>query len=746
MKLLRIVLVAALTVAMAVAKTRYPAPLLYQPLIPATVKPGSGQFQLTVHGFGFATTAVVTWNGATRITSFISNSELQVQINAADVASAGTASVAVVNPTPGGGTSNIVFFPVQTPGPTATLVASSNFSSSGVNVSGDFNNDGILDLASASSDGSGFYINTYLGNGDGTFQPPYVNHSITPIAAMVTGDFNGDGLLDIGASDGWGNTTIFLNHGNGVFVQRQVFRSAAPGMAVGDFNGDGILDLFTSGIYAKISLGVGDGTFGPAQLVDYRGAFGVAAVGDFNGDGKLDVAMPGGDGIEVFLGNGDGTFGSGTSYRVKYPCTATITADVNGDGILDIITNGFDVLLGNGDGSFTDIGGYQVGLQSFVVPRIGDFNGDGNLDVAVATAKGVELFLGRGNGTFRDPIPSGDSAPGTLALGDFNQDGKLDLVGIPLYLQAPILLSPAKLKFGTQNVGTKSKPLVATALNVGNAALPFNGITFGGNDTKDFSETDNCGTSLPVGGTCRISVTFEPNSGGPKKTTMNFNYQGFGSPQTVTLEGVGAVSTVTLMPSKLDYSGQLIGTTSSPQTATLTNTGTVPVTISSITASAQFSETNNCPSSLPLNGSCQIQVQFTPTQSGEIQGTLLVTDDAKGSPQAVALSGIGVAIKLSPPEINFGDQQVGTQSNPAPVQLTNLGSTTVTIQKIFVGGKDSGDFSQTNNCGTSVPPGGSCQINVTFAPVAKGERTANLEVEDNGGGSPQKMQLTGTGT
>jgi hypothetical protein len=103
-------------------------------------------------------------------------------------------------------------------------------------------------------------------------------------------------------------------------------------------------------------------------------------------------------------------------------------------------------------------------------------------------------------------------------------------------------------------------------------------------------------------------------------------------------------------------------------------------------------------------------------------------------------------VKLSPAAINFGDQKVGTKSSPAPVKLTNLGKTALTINQIAFKGEDPGDFSQTNNCGNSVPAGGSCTIQVTFTPQAKGKRSASLQVSDNGGGSPQRVLLTGTGT
>ena len=112
----------------------------------------------------------------------------------------------------------------------------------------------------------------------------------------------------------------------------------------------------------------------------------------------------------------------------------------------------------------------------------------------------------------------------------------------------------------------------------------------------------------------------------------------------------------------------------------------------------------------------------------------------------VALSGTGTEVKLEPLGVNFGDQKVGTKSSPIGIELTNLGTTTLSISGITMMGKDPGDFSQTNNCGNSVPAGGHCTIKVSFVPQVRGARSATLTVTDDGGGSPQTVALAGTGT
>jgi hypothetical protein len=285
-----------------------------------------------------------------------------------------------------------------------------------------------------------------------------------------------------------------------------------------------------------------------------------------------------------------------------------------------------------------------------------------------------------------------------------------------------------------------------TLTNIGSSALSIKHIGINGTDSKDFAQTNNCGTSLPADSSCNISATFTPRAKGSRSASLNVSYHGVGSPQSVSLTGTGiAPSTVSLKPSNLTYPTQLVGTTSSPKTATLTNTGGQIVNISGISTTGPFNQTNNCPSSLTVGANCQIQVTFTPTAGGPATGKLSVTDDAKGSPQTTTLSGTGTVVELQPIGVNFGDQKVGTKSQPVPVTLTNVGTTALSISQIAFTGIDPGDFSQTNNCGSSVPAGASCTIKVRFAPKAKGQRAAKLALSD-GGGSPQTIPLVGTGT
>jgi hypothetical protein len=304
-------------------------------------------------------------------------------------------------------------------------------------------------------------------------------------------------------------------------------------------------------------------------------------------------------------------------------------------------------------------------------------------------------------------------------------------------------VSPTSLTFAGQTLGTTSAAMAVTLSNTGSTALTITSIAASG----DFAEADNCGTSLAAGGNCTINVTFAPTASGTRTGTLSVTDNASGSPQTVSLTGtgIGPTTTASLSPASLTFASQNVGTTSAAQTVTLTNTGSAALTVTGISASGDFAETDNCGSSVAVGAKCAISVTFTPTASGTRTGTLSVADNTSGSPQSVSLSGTGAGsapvVSLSPSSLTFASQTVGTTSTAQTVTLTNTGSATLTITGISA----SGDFAETDNCGSSVAAGANCAINVTFAPTASGTRTGTLSIANNASGSPQSAKLTGTG-
>ena len=208
----------------------------------------------------------------------------------------------------------------------------------------------------------------------------------------------------------------------------------------------------------------------------------------------------------------------------------------------------------------------------------------------------------------------------------------------------------------------------------------------------------------------------------------------------------GTAPIVSLLPPTLTFSDQEVSTTSAPQAVTLSNTGTGPLAITSIVASGDYAQTNSCGSSVAAGANCQIDVTFTPTAEGSRAGAVTITDDAADSPQTVNLSGTGVAaaapvVSLSTTSLVFGDQEVSATSAPQAVTLSNTGTGPLAIASIVA----SGDYAQTNSCGSSVAAGANCQIDVTFTPTAEGSRAGAVTITDDAADSPQTVNLAGTG-
>lgn len=337
-------------------------------------------------------------------------------------------------------------------------------------TAGDYNGDGITDLATANRDSDDVSVllgNGSAGNNDGTFAP-HVTYAVGESPeGMTIGDFNGDGIADlIVVNRDTDAVSVLLGQGSertgdGTFAPQVTYPvgDAPYSVATADFNGDGITDLaVTNAGTNNISVllgqgtgGIGDGTF--AAQTTYPVGMGPIGLttGDFNSDGITDLAVTniGFDNISVLLGNGTADVGDGTfSPQVTYPVArgpfAVTTGDFNADGITDLAvaninSNDVSILLGNGsdnagDGTFAAAVNYPV-LRNPISLATGDFNGDRITDLVVATIGSNSVSILRGNGsdgtgdgTFATPAPFAvGRLPSSVNTGDFNGDGIIDL-------------------------------------------------------------------------------------------------------------------------------------------------------------------------------------------------------------------------------------------------------------------------------------------------------------------------------
>jgi hypothetical protein len=445
-----------------------------------------------------------------------------------------------------------------------------------------------------------------------------------------------------------------------------------------------------------------------------------------------------------------------------------------------------------------------------------------------------------------------------------------------------ISISPSTLGFGSVATGSTSAAQTVTVTNSGSSAAPVSSITTSG----DFSQTNTCGSSLAAGGSCAVTVRFAPTASGARSGNLTVTASGITN--TIPLSGTGVAPgpVLSASPSSLSFAGTIVGATSAAQTITVTNTGTTTATVSSVTASGDFTQTNNC-ASVTVGASCTVTVSFKPTASGTRSGSVTVTGNANNSPLTVALSGSGigattnvaagrpatassqvngtqaastatdgdpntywesnnnafpqwlqvdlgaaytvgkVTLKLPPStawatrtqtlsvqtstdgsnfttavasaaytfnpasgntasitvpgtsaryvralitansgwpagqiaelevypsggsggpalsagssSLTFGSQALNTTSAGQAVTVTNSGTAAATSLAASV----TGDYAQSNNCGSSLAAGASCTVTVTFRPTAAGTRTGTLTV--SGGGASTAVALTGAG-
>ena len=317
---------------------------------------------------------------------------------------------------------------------------------------------------------------------------------------------------------------------------------------------------------------------------------------------------------------------------------------------------------------------------------------------------------------------------------------------------AAISVSPSILAFGNQISHTSvTKPV--TVKNNGSTGITMGTVRL--TNTTDYAIATNTCTGVLAGhASCTIGVTFTPQSIGSKKGTLVLNDSDPSTPQLVGLTGAGT-GFVTLTPTSLTFATTVLNTTTLAQKITVKNTGTAAVTLAAsnaVVATANYaiaSTGTTCTNGLvlALNATCLVNVTFTPTATGTLTGTVTVTDSDPSSPQVANLTGTGTQTKLSVPSINFGTVARGVTVNKT-LTLTNVGTTTLTINSGTFSGTNAADYGTTSGnppCGGTVAAGANCVITLSFTPTIVGAEKATYSISDNGGGSPHNVALTGAG-
>lgn len=305
------------------------------------------------------------------------------------------------------------------------------------------------------------------------------------------------------------------------------------------------------------------------------------------------------------------------------------------------------------------------------------------------------------------------------------------------------------VQFGPQGINSTSPVQKVPFLNFGTTNIAISSVQVSG----DYAiEANGCGSVIRPGYECMFSLVFKPTATGTRAGMLTVTDSDPTSPQVLDLTGLGTYVNWNRPYPGLNFATTPWGSTSS-SFAILTNTSTVPVTVSSVSlvgfAAADYSYTSKCNGTIPPGGNCQWDILFKPSvQNNQFWGyehaNFVVNDSAPGSPHTLRLTAIGSALKVSPPSaiLNFGSVPVGTTSSPLTISITNVWTNPINVGGIV----NIGDYAQTNNCGSSLAPGAKCTVNVTFTPTKTGTDDGVLNLNTNDWASPVEFDLKGTGT
>jgi hypothetical protein len=437
----------------------------------------------------------------------------------------------------------------------------------------------------------------------------------------------------------------------------------------------------------------------------------------------------------------NGALPGGVSFVDNNDGTGTLSGTPTSGGVFSITFTAANGVGSNATQMFTLTVNQVAGITS---PNSATFTVAGSFTVTTVGYPNPSIMES-------GPLPNG------LSFHD-NGDGTGTLKGIPMIFNGGDFGITFTVKNGIGAAVTQAFTIIVQQPPAFTSA---NNVTFAYDKPNSFTVTTTGfpAPSLSEAGALPAGVSFVDNhngtatlSGSPIDTGTFAIVWTAANVVTNTAQNFTLnVSGLSVSSSTLNF-GTVYLNSSNTLSVTLTNVGNSTVTVSGATITpgsapaAAYKAVSHCGSPLKAGKSCTIAVTFLADAEGTLTATLNITDNAVGSPQQVNLTGnvIDPVAQFSPTKLAFGTHAVSS-STTLPVQLTNSGQTPLMIGEIAIGGTDSGDFSQTNNCPPELTATMSCTISVTFIPAAKGARTGTLIVTDNVAAGQSTAALTGTG-
>jgi hypothetical protein len=412
-------------------------------------------------------------------------------------------------------------------------------------------------------------------------------------------------------------------------------------------------------------------------------------------DGKMLIA-----GADADL---QGPAGTPSTARVYDPVTNTATPLENmttyrSDHTATLLQNGLVLLAGGLGTPVLSNVGTPIASAEVYDETTNTFSATGNLVTARSGAMAVLL----NNGTVL--LAGGGTASAELFENNTVGPGPI------------VSLSPVTVSFGAQILGVTSGLQMVTLTNTGRSNLNIQTFSLVGANMSDFlidnSSSCKSGTTVAANASCTIAIAFLPTALGTRTASITITDNGAYGLSTLPLSGTGApVAGLTVAPSSISFSAQYVGTSGNPQSVTVTNTGTIALNISSVTASpSDFGVLNACGSTVAVGASCAIGVFFDPTVGGARSGTLTISDNGTGGSQTVALTGSGQ------------DFSMVAASGSATVSAGQTANYMVSVAP-------TGGFAQSVSLGCSgAPTGATCTVTPSMVTVSASASMVNVAV------------------